>query len=65
MKTKNVIFLGPFHNIVTDGAIHFADPDARHSILQFYRALPQANPPPYCPAALTPFSKELNWPKAA
>jgi hypothetical protein len=32
-------------NIVTDGAIHFTDPDAAAFPIRFYRAVPEANPP--------------------
>jgi hypothetical protein len=32
-------------NSVTDGAIHFVDPDADETSQRFYRAVPEANPP--------------------
>jgi len=32
-------------NVVTDGAIHFIDPDTEEFPHRFYRALPDANPP--------------------
>jgi hypothetical protein len=34
-------------NSVTDGAIHFVDPDAVDSVLRFYRTIPETNPPAY------------------
>ncbi len=46
MSTNLTDWQGICTNIVSDGAIHFADPYARHSNSQFYRALPVANPPP-------------------
>ncbi len=33
-------------NVVTEGAIHFADPSARARDYQFYRVRPEAQPPP-------------------
>jgi hypothetical protein len=32
-------------NVVTDGAVHFVDPDAAEMPQRFYRALPETNPP--------------------
>ena len=32
-------------NRVTDGAIHFVDPDAAEMPQRFYRAVPESNPP--------------------
>jgi hypothetical protein len=31
--------------VVTDGALHFVDPDADDATLRCYRAVPEANPP--------------------
>jgi hypothetical protein len=31
--------------VVTDGAIHFVDPDADDAPARFYRAVPETNPP--------------------
>jgi hypothetical protein len=33
-------------NVVTDGAIHFVDPDAAGAPARFYRAVPETNAPP-------------------
>ena len=30
-------------NVVTDGAIHFVDPDAAGHLQRFYRVVPEAN----------------------
>src|SRR2546421_11360412 len=32
-------------NMVTDGGVHFVDPDAKDSANRFYRTIPEPNPP--------------------
>jgi len=44
-STNLVNWIGVCTNIVTDGAIHFVDPDARDFVNRYYRSLPEPNPP--------------------